>query len=115
VNKHLWREHPLGLSAKNSSPRVKKLSAKIKTLGEEFLHREPNKLSAKNSSPRANQMVLGEEILRREFFSLGEEILKNHVFTFKLFLSSTCTYTKDMFTFDVILSLFAIFKNYTSF
>jgi hypothetical protein len=31
-----WREHPHELSAKNSSPRVKKLSAKIKTLVKHF-------------------------------------------------------------------------------
>jgi hypothetical protein len=31
----------------------------------------------------------------------------------QIFLSSTCTYTKDMFKFDIILSLFAIFKSFT--
>jgi hypothetical protein len=74
-SKSLWREPPLGLSAKNSSPRVKKI------LGEDKNSRWINssswakkKLSAKNSSPRANQLALGEEILRREvFLTLGEE------------------------------------------
>jgi hypothetical protein len=40
------------------------------------------------------------------FFALGEEILKNRFFTFKFFLSSTCTYTEDMFKFDAILGSF---------
>jgi hypothetical protein len=35
--------------------------------------------------------------------------------TFTLFLSSTCTYKKHMFKPDAILSLFARFKNFTSF
>jgi hypothetical protein len=67
-SKHLWREPPPRLSVKKASPRVKKISrAKIK-------------------------------ILRREFFlALGEEILKNHFSPSIFFLSSTRTYTKDMF------------------
>jgi hypothetical protein len=65
---------------------------------------------------RASPWALGEEFFRREFFlALGEEIFKNNFFTFKIFLSSTCTYTKDMFKFDAILSLFAIFKNFIVF
>jgi hypothetical protein len=41
--------------------------SKKKTLGEEFLHREPDGLlSAQNSSPRVF-LALGEEIVHREF------------------------------------------------
>jgi hypothetical protein len=72
-------------------------------------------LSVKNSSPRASRLALREEVLRQEFFrSRRSNFLKNHFFTLKLFLSSTCTYTNDMFKFDAILSLFAIFKIFTS-
>jgi hypothetical protein len=67
----------------------------------------------KNSSPR---LALGEEFFAESFFlALGEVILKNSLFHLQTFLSSTCTYTKDMFKFDAILSLFAIFKNFNSF
>jgi hypothetical protein len=47
--------------------------------------------------------------------SRRRNFLKNHFFTSQIFLSLTCTYTKDMFKFDVILSLFAIFKNFILF
>jgi hypothetical protein len=82
------------------------------------LWREPSHgLSVKSSSPRANRLALGEEFLRREFFFLlsAKKFLKNHFFTFKLFLPSTCTYTKDIFKFETILFMFAIFKKITSF
>jgi hypothetical protein len=88
-SKSLWREPPLELSAKNSSPRVKK------NLGEDknsrWINSSPRakkKLSPKNSLPRASQLALGEEILLREFFSaLGEEIFKEsllHLHTFSI-------------------------------
>jgi hypothetical protein len=96
-SKKLWREPSHGLSVKNS--------------------RRRQKLSVKSSSPRANRLALGEEFLRREFFFLlsAKKFLKNHFFTFKLFLPSTCTYTKDIFKFETILFMFAIFKKITSF
>jgi hypothetical protein len=85
-SKHLWREPPPRLSVKKASPRVKKISrAKIK-------------------------------ILRREFFlALGEEILKNHFFTFNFFSIINTHLYKGYVQIDAILCLFAIFKNFTSF
>jgi hypothetical protein len=66
----LWWEPNLELSAKSSSPRVKKI-----ILGEEknsrWRYSSPRAkkiLSAKNSSPRASLLALGKEILRREYF-----------------------------------------------
>jgi hypothetical protein len=83
-----------------------------------ILRRELNlMLSAKNFSLRAKKKkTLGEEFFAESiFFALCEEFfLKNYFFTFN-FLSTTCTYTKDLFKFDTILSLFAIFKIFTSF
>jgi hypothetical protein len=97
-SKNLWREPPLRLSAKSFSLRVK-----IKILGEE------QTLSKK---------TLGEEFFAESIsLTLGEEFFLKKI-TFSppnFFLSSTCTYTNYMFKFDTILSLFAIFKNYTSF
>jgi hypothetical protein len=63
VSNFLWREPPLGLSAKSSSPRVKKkFSAKKKTLGEEFF-------------AESQKITLGEEFFAECIFStLGEEI-----------------------------------------
>jgi hypothetical protein len=58
---------------------------------------------AKISLPRAN------------FLALGKEIWKNHFFTSNFFLSSTYTCTKLMLEFGTILTLFAIFNNFTSF
>jgi hypothetical protein len=94
-----------------------------RALGEELFteskkenSRRRQKLSVKSSSPRANRLALGEGFLRREFFLLSaKKFLKNHFFTFKLFLPSTCTYKKDMFTFEAIVFMFAILKKFTSF
>jgi hypothetical protein len=90
---------------KKASQRVKeKFLVKIKTLGEQIHRQEPKKNSRRRiSSPRVNGPALGEEIFKKTPFHL------------QFFLSSTCTYTKDMFKFDAILSQFAIFKNITSF
>jgi hypothetical protein len=46
---------------------------------------------------------------------LSAKKLKKSFFHQQIFLSPTCTYTKDMFKFDAILPLFAIFKNFNSF
>jgi hypothetical protein len=83
---------------------------KIKTLSEEILCQEPNKNSQRRVLRREQADWLSvKKFFAESFCALSEEIFKNHFFTFKLFLSSTCTYTKDMFKFDTILSLFAIF------
>jgi hypothetical protein len=68
-------------------------------------------------SPKSQkQKTLGEGIFHREFFSCSRRRnFKKSLFTFNFFLSSTCTYTKDMFKFDIILSMFALFKNFISF
>jgi hypothetical protein len=94
------------------------LRTKDWALGEELFaeskknnSRRRKKLSVKNSSPRAKKLTLGEEFSRLS----AKAFFKNHFFTSQIFLSSKCTYTKDMFKFDVILSLFAIFKNMASF
>jgi hypothetical protein len=69
-----------------------------------------------NTLWREHTLGLSAKSFRREFFlALGEVILKKLLFTFKLFLSSACTYTKYMFKFDAILSIFVIFKNFNSF
>jgi hypothetical protein len=90
--------------------RNKKLPEQKKHSAQRLLCREPNKkLSvkkkhlAKISLPRANLLAL------------GKEILKNHFFTSIFFLSSTYTCTKLMLKFDTILTLFAIFNNFTFF
>jgi hypothetical protein len=77
----LWWEPNLGLSAENSSTRVKKI-----ILGEE------NNSRWRNSSSRAKEKLsvrnsLGEEILHREFFflALGEVILTNSLFHLQTF------------------------------
>jgi hypothetical protein len=74
--------------------------------------RRRQKLSVKNSSPRPNRLALGEEFLRREFFygSRRRNFLKNHFFTFKLFLPSISTYAKDMFKFEAIYSCLLFLK-----
>jgi hypothetical protein len=64
--------------------------------------RQRKKHLAKISLPRAN------------FLALGKDILKNHFFTSNFFLFSTYTYTKLMLKFGTILTLFAIFNNFTS-
>jgi hypothetical protein len=98
----LWREPTLGLSVKSSSPRVKKFSAKINS-------------RRRNSSPRAKKKLSAKKFfIESIFIALGEVILKNSLFHLQNFLSSTCTYTKNMFKFDAILSLFAIFKHFNS-
>jgi hypothetical protein len=84
--------------------------AKQKALGTEkntrqrFLYQEPTGwLSAKNFFAKCN------------FLTLGKENLKNHFFASNFFLSSTYIYTKLMLKFGIILTLFAIFNNFTSF
>jgi hypothetical protein len=99
----LWREPTLGLSVKSSSPRVKKILSE-------------NKLSAKKFFAESKKKKLSAKkfFIESIFIALGEVILKNSLFHLQNFLSSTCTYTKNMFKFDAILSLFAIFKHFNS-
>jgi hypothetical protein len=60
VSNFLWREPPLGLSAKSSSP----------------------KLSVKNSSPRAKKLTLGEEFFAEsQKITLGEEFFAESIFS----------------------------------
>jgi hypothetical protein len=75
------------------------------------------------SLPRVIQKTLGTEKNTRQrflyqvqfFLTPGKENLKNHFFASNFFLSSTYTYTKLMLKFGIILTLFAIFNNFTSF
>jgi hypothetical protein len=78
-------------------------------LGEELF------AESKKKSRRRKKLSVKVFFAESFFLALGEVIFKKSFFTFKLFLSSTCTYTKDMFKFDAILSLFAIFKSFNSF
>jgi hypothetical protein len=79
-------------------------------------------LDKEASLPRAKQKALStEKTLPKDFFTkcnfltLGKENLKNHFFASNFFLSSTYTYTKLMLKFGIILTLFSIFNNFTSF
>jgi hypothetical protein len=85
-----------------SSTRVKDfLRREKKNSRRRIFHREPvDWLSAKNF------------IVESFFLALGI-FFKKSLFHFHFFLSSTSTYTNDIFKFDAILSLFAIFKNFT--
>jgi hypothetical protein len=100
-SKNLWREPTLGILVKRSLLRDKKI------LGKDQNSRR------RNSSSRAKK-TLGEEFFAESFF-LSAKKFKKSFFRLHTFLSLTCTYTKYMFKFDVILSMFAIFKIFTSF
>jgi hypothetical protein len=87
-----------------------KTPGKEKTLGEEA------------SLPRANKKTLDKEKNTRHGFLCRElngwlsakKFLKISFFISNLFLSSTYTYIKLMLKFGTILTLFAIFNNFTS-
>jgi hypothetical protein len=97
----LWWEPNLGLSAENSSTRVKKnnsrrrkqlsvkkffVESKRKTLGEEFSRR-------RNSSPRVFFLALGEVILKNSlfhlqtFFIINMHLYKGYVQIWRNFIS----------------------------
>jgi hypothetical protein len=99
----LWREPNLMLSANSSLARVKKYSwPRIK-------------LSEKNFFTESKKKTLGEEFFAEVFSLLSVKKFFKKYFSPSIFLSSKGTYTKDMFKFDTILSLFAIFEIFTSF
>jgi hypothetical protein len=91
----------------------KKLLAKKKTLSEEMLRREQKNCQWRILRRESFDWLSAKKFFAESFFALNEEIFLKKTFLPSIFLSSTCTYTKDMFKFDAILSLFAILKNFT--
>jgi hypothetical protein len=110
---NLWREPTLRLSVKRSSPRVKNFSTKIKTLGEEFLRREQKNSRRRILRREQADWLSSKKFFAENFLALSKEILKKSLLHLHIFLSSTCTYTKDIYKFDAILSMFPIFKIFT--
>jgi alkylhydroperoxidase/carboxymuconolactone decarboxylase family protein YurZ len=62
-------------------------------LGKEIFRREPHK---KLSAKKKHLVKISSSL------ALDKENLKYHFLASKLFLSSTCTYKKDMFKFEAI-------------
>jgi hypothetical protein len=89
----------------------KKLLVKKKYLAKRPLCRQPNKKQSVKKKHSAKKFFTEWNF----FLALSKEILKIHLFTSNFFLSSTYTYTKLNLKFDTILTLFAIFNNFTSF
>jgi hypothetical protein len=88
----------------------KKLLGIEKTLGEEASLPRANKKNSRQRKKHSARISLP----RAKRLALGKEIFKNHFFISGLFLSSTYTYTRLMLKFGTILTLFAIFNNFTS-
>jgi hypothetical protein len=68
----LWREHILGLSANSSSPRVKKFSAKIKTLSSSLRQKNYRR---RISSPRASRLALAKKFFAKSIFLALDEVI----------------------------------------